>query len=939
MAEIDSHGSSSPRTFGAVPQIDSLLQMKFSCFLLSAPWVAASGLFAAEPGFVLADSAQPKAAVRAEMHSRHRAFLEKNCQGCHGPEKQKGKFRVDELPFGIENLPTAERWQKVLDSLNAGEMPPEDEKQPGNAEKADFLDDLANVMVVARKALSDQKGTITMRRLNRREYRNTLRELLGADINVSELPSDTGTGGFDTVGSNLFMSGNQFEQYQALGREALTEALEWQAARGVEKLLHYEAETTTPLVQKFVDYQIDARERAQQWVKAVDAAAALPENQEIVAQIRKESKNDTIFRRSWEKIPGAPDPHSFGFKKDGQPVVGNAVDLAHDALGARWLPYHQYYLRQPAVDRGAYLGIQTRHPNELNVNYIELLVPSNWPVGNYVVRVRVAADENMPVERRFLDFGLHARTGNVLGTREITGTMEAPQVVEFPLTLTRGHTKRMDRSIFIREKGSWDTNEEGIRKRSGAVQRNGIGPELSLWVDWIEIERVPEVAQPVPRGIAALGRLLDDKNPAPTGEQLRGALERFCLEAFRGVAAPADYIDALLPLYDVRRKAGDRPVAALKETLSVVLASPMFLYLAEPTPDEKRRSLTDLELAVRLSSDLWAAPPDAALRDLAERGELHKPDVLAAQTQRLLDDPRSEASLKAFAHQWLGLDRIDFFEVNLAMYPRFDKATKAAAKNEIFETFQHLFAQNSSLRDLLKADYVVVNRVLAHYYGIFGVKGDDYEKVPLPKGSPRGGLLGMAAIHFMGGNGEHTSPVERGAWVLRKLLHDPPPPAPANVPAITRLAGKVLTTRERLQAHQEDAQCASCHRKIDPIGFGLENFDAAGQWRTKDSYQAKDAEGKPDPKAKKTWAIEPGSAFHKGPAFRDFFEMRDVIASNAEAFARGFSSALVEYALGRPCGFSDEPLLDGMQRQAKQKDFAVREFIHALVRSNEFHTK
>ena len=913
--------------------------MKFSCFLLSAPWVAASGLFAAEPGPVPAGSAQPKTAVRAEMHSRHRAFLEKNCQGCHGPEKQKGKFRVDELPFGIENLPTAERWQKVLNSLNAGEMPPEDEKQPGNAEKADFLDDLANVMVVARKALSDQKGAITMRRLNRREYRNTLRELLGADITVSELPSDTGTGGFDTVGSNLFMSGNQFEQYQALGREALTEALEWQAARGIEKHLHYEAETTTPGVQKFVDYQIDARERAKQWVMSVEAAAALPENQEIVAKIRKESKNDTIFRRSWEKIPGAPDPHAFGFQKAGGPVVGNAVDLAHDALSAAWLPYHQYYLRQPAVDRGAYLGIQTRHPAELNVNYIELLVPPNWPVGNYVVRVRVSADENMPVERRFLDFGLHARTGKVLATREITGTMEVPQVVEFPLTLTRGNIDRMNRSIFIREKGSWDTNEEGIRKRAEAVKRNGIGTELSLWVDWIEIERVPEAAQPVPPGIAALGVPLNDKAPAPTGEQLRGALERFSLEAFRGVAAPADYIDALLALYDVRRKAGDKPVAALKETLSVVLASPMFLYLAEPTPDEKRRPLSDLELASRLSYFLWAAPPDAALRDLAARGELHKPDVLAAQTQRLLDDPRSETSLKAFTHQWLGLDRIDFFEVNLAKYPRFDTATKVAAKNEIFETFQYLFAHNSSLRDLLKADYVVVNRVLAHYYGITGVKGDDYEKVPLPKGSPRGGLLGMAAIHFMGGNGEHTSPVERGAWVLRKLLHDPPPPAPANVPAITRLAGKVLTTRERLQAHQEDAQCASCHRKIDPIGFGLENFDAAGQWRIEDSYQAKDAEGKPDPKAKKTWAIETGSAFHKGPTFRDFFEMRDVIASNPDAFARGFSSALVEYALGRPCGFSDEPLLDSMLLQAKQKDFAVREFIHALVRSNEFHTK
>ena len=155
------------------------------------------------------------------------------------------------------------------------------------------------------------------------------------------------------------------------------------------------------------------------------------------------------------------------------------------------------------------------------------------------------------------------------------------------------------------------------------------------------------------------------------------------------------------------------------------------------------------------------------------------------------------------------------------------------------------------------------------------MQGDDFEKVSLPKDSPRGGLLGMAAIQFMGGNGERTSPVERGAWVLRKLLNEPPPPAPANVPAITRLANKVLTTRERLMAHQEDPQCASCHRKIDPIGFGLENFDAAGQWRTEDSYTAIDAAGKPDPKTKKIWTIEASATLHKGPAFSNYAELRD----------------------------------------------------------------
>ena len=873
--------------------------------------------------------------ARSVVNEKHRALFQEHCVACHGPEKQKGKFRVDDLPFTITSIETAEKWQKVLNQMNSGDMPPEDEKQPANAAKADFLDDLANVMVSARRSLGDQNGIITMRRLNRREYRNTLRELLGVEINVAELPSDGGSGGFDTVGANLFMSANQLEQYQALGREALEEAFAWQTSAGVEKKLHYEGETTTPVVRKFVAYQIDARERAQKWVKAVEEAAAKPENKDIVAKLKKESKNDSIFRREWARISGAPNPRTFGFDKKGE----NDADLANDSLGAGWLKYHQYYIQQPAIDQGAYLGTQTRHPAELNVNYIELLVPFDWPVGDYIVRVRAAATKESPPERRFLDFGIHARTGRVMATHEITGTLESPQVIEIPLTLTRGNADRDSRTLFIREKGSWDTNEEGNRKRAEAVKRNGIGPELVLWIDWMEIERAPNVNKPKPPGFAALNLPLDAKSPAPALPELRAGLERFATEAFRGTQPPAGYIDRLLSLYDVRIKAGDKPNAALKETLSVVLTSPMFLYLAEPSPDDKRRPLSDAELATRLSYFLWSAPPDAMLRDLAKRGDLKKPQVLAAQTERLLDDPRSEGFLQAFVHQWLGLDRIDFFEVNRALYPRFDSGTKVAAKGEIHETIAHIMKHNASLRDLLKSDYVVINRVLAHYYGISGVKGDGYEKVSLPKDSPRGGLLGMAAIHFMGGNGERTSPVERGAWVLRKLLHDPPPPAPANVPAITRLAGKVLTTHERLLAHQEEPQCASCHRKIDPIGFGLENFDAAGQWRTEDSYMAIDAAGKPDPNSKKTWTINAAAEFYKGPRFDNFFALRDIISSKSDAFARSFSEALIEFALGRPIGFRDEPLIADMITQAGKKDLAMREFIHALVSSREFHMK
>ena len=185
---------------------------------------------------------------------------------------------------------------------------------------------------------------------------------------------------------------------------------------------------------------------------------------------------------------------------------------------------------------------------------------------------------------------------------------------------------------------------------------------------------------------------------------------------------------------------------------------------------------------------------------------------------------------------------------------------------------------------LLKSDFVVINssaRELLRHRG--GARATLYRRVAVPKGVPRGGLIGMAAILAMGSNGEHTSPVERGAWVLRKLLNDPPPPAPPNVPQISRLAGKLLTTRERLRAHQEQPQCASCHRKIDPIGLGLENFNAVGQWRTEDSYETANS-------GKKTWTIDPAAAFHNGPAFHDYFELRDIIATRSDAFATRFQS-------------------------------------------------
>jgi hypothetical protein len=279
------------------------------------------------------------------------------------------------------------------------------------------------------------------------------------------------------------------------------------------------------------------------------------------------------------------------------------------------------------------------------------------------------------------------------------------------------------------------------------------------------------------------------------------------------------------------------------------------------------------------------------------------------------------------------MERLDFFQFDTTLHREFDESTRSAARKEVYHSFAHLLRDSEAgrLGKLLKSDYVFINGLLANYYGIEGVTGNQFQKVSLPAKSPRGGLLGMAAIHAMGSDGIQSSPVERGAWVLRHLLNEPPPPAPPNVPQLSRLADKPLTTREKLLAHQEQPQCASCHRKIDPIGFGLENFDAAGKWRTTE-FNGKG-------KGRNVHNIDPSGAFHNGPAFSDYYEMRDLIAARESDFARGFTEHLIGYGLGRPFGFTDKDLAGEIMAAAKEEGFNVSEFVQALVRSKPFQTK
>ena len=602
-------------------------------------------------------------------------------------------------------------------------------------------------------------------------------------------------------------------------------------------------------------------------------------------------------------------------------------------------PAYLCYLDDPLTQAGSFLTISEVNKEE----YIALPPehPSGWkktdhiveslPPGTYKLRCRIGAVEGASAERHFVDLGTVPDKEHFdrLATFQITGSTDEPEIIELLVQLT----KDSPRKFALREKR--DVKADVDRDRE-ARKENGVGIKPALWIDWVEWEGPLDASNESGRK----NWLITEADEPDESLRAQKMIKQFALEAFRGVEPEAEYIDRLTGLFAIRREAGDSFDTAIRLPLSIVLASPGFLYLSEPNNADDRRQLTDRELAVRLAYFLWSAPPDHELLELAQQQQLSQPEMLRQQVDRMIADERSDEFVSGFVHQWLDMERLDFFQFDTRLYRDFDESTRAAAREEVYQSFAHLLrvGEDGRISQLLKSDTIFINGLLATYYGIEGVTGDEFQEVSLPAVSPRGGLLGMAAIHAMGSDGVVSSPVERGAWVLRHLLHDPPPPAPPNVPQISRLQGEILTTRERLRVHQEEAQCASCHRKIDPIGLGLENFNAAGKWRTTDSYQARDKRGRGVGK-KKTWDVDPSGAIYNGPSFADYFELRDIVVSRQDDFARGFTEHLIEYALGRPFGFTDEDFAEEVVQAAKIKDYAVSEFVHAVVQSKAFHSK
>ena len=681
------------------------------------------------------------------------------------------------------------------------------------------------------------------------------------------------------------------------------------------------------------------------WIDWVEWEGPLPSAKpKMFKQRRQAEKYATAkVKRKYESYFKAGYDAALAFQKDGipRPAVG-VKDLDEAKFRIRRYEMEAAsqlrYLNDPLTKSGSLLGVFDRNGNLNSEEFIEISMdPLGFkkkskplPLGKYRVRVRMGSVEGTSPDRHFAVLGSVSNGGsrnvdgdgfNLLETFQVTGTTSAPQVFETTVELTLNGSRKFS----LREKSNLMADTlRGKRE----IYKGGMAAPPALWIDWVEWEG-PLQDKVQDDGLVSILQNNLSGTVDTEEERARSIFQRFCMEAFRQVDPDPMFIDQLVGLYKRRITAGDSFDVAIRTPLSVILASPGFLYLDEPNMKESKRPLNDRELAVRLAYFLWSSPPDARLFALAKRNELSNPATLRAEVDRMIADPRSEEFVAGFVHQWLHMERLDFFQFDTKLHREFDESVRASARKEVYESFALLLRdqERGRLGKLLKSDYVMINGLLGTYYGIDGVSGDHFRKVSLPPDSPRGGLLGTAAVLAMGSDGIESSPVERGAWVLRYLLNDPPPPAPPNVPQLSRLADKPLTARERVLAHQEEPQCASCHRKIDPIGFGLENFTAAGKWRTEDKH------------GKKTYDIDPSGKFHKGPEFSGYFEMRDLIAQKENDFARGFTEHLIGYGLGRPFGFTDEDLANEITSAAKKEDHSVSAFVHALVQSKAFITK
>jgi hypothetical protein len=549
--------------------------------------------------------------------------------------------------------------------------------------------------------------------------------------------------------------------------------------------------------------------------------------------------------------------------------------------------------------------------------------------------------------------------GDVGGQRGETHTIgffdappEKPTVIEFTDRIARyGTFKVMPFRLEAGEKA----------RQSGPEKYDGPG----LAVQWVEVEGPLQSAWPPVSHTRLFGTL--PLVPLPEKDERGKKIYRkpndpaFCVKSDQPEADAEKLIRDFLPRA-FRRPVADTDaapfVALVKSRLSngysfeeamrvgykAILSSPDFLFLKE-----KPGKLDGYALASRLSYFLWSTMPDEELMNLAQAGKLSQPAVLRAQTERLLASSKSHAFMENFLRQWLDLRQIDFTTPDKKLYPEYDELLKTSMVRETQLFFEEVLKHDLPVQNFIQSDFTMLNERLAEHYDIPGVVGQEFRRVTLPPGSHRGGLLGQAAILKVTANGTTTSPVLRGKWILDRLEGRPPPPPPKSVSAIEPDIRGAHTIREQLDMHRHVESCATCHTKIDPPGFALENFDVIGGWR--DRYRIIPAPGQKGVEYVKVKgaaqgrtvalgpAVDAGFTMENGDAFHNVDEFRSLLLKDKELIARALASKLLIYSTGAGIQFSDRQVVDDIVSRLRAKNYGLREMIHQVVQSRVFLNK
>ncbi len=517
-----------------------------------------------------------------------------------------------------------------------------------------------------------------------------------------------------------------------------------------------------------------------------------------------------------------------------------------------------------------------------------------------------------------------------VGTAEITSEQE--QTLEFtgrlenyPLPV-RGQGKYP--GLVVRVRNLYDDGSPRPKGDKGVFPDE---PELPvIHIQSLNFE-APVFEQWPPRLHRALMGTASDSE---LDERVRmsNVLSRFLPRAFRRPVTESE-IKKFLDFFDSIREEFPTFEEAARETLTLALISPDFLYLVEPAGEEKR-PVTSWELASRLSYFLWSTMPDEELSSKAADDSLIKKEVLAQQILRMISDERSIAFVDQFTRQWLNLDVVDRVSISKDYHPGFSNTLKQDMVGETQQFFARLLRENMSAIQLLDSDFTMMNEALAKHYGYEGVWGREFRPIQLKSDDQRGGLLGQASILLSNSTGSDSHAVRRAVWIRDRLLNDPPKPPPPDVPTLEEADPKFLdlTIREQLEVHRERVACSSCHKDIDPWGIALENFDAVGLWRSEvRRKKGKKFETLP---VNSVDQLPDGSQLQGAEGLR-----RYLVQNQTEPFARSLVSRLLAYALGRQIDLSDQRMIDELTLNFRNNGLKLKDLIVQIAQSEAFHTK